>query len=134
MSVARQVVQAWMQGLQQLDIESVVDLLAEDAVLEMPLTPAGLPNRLEGREAIAAFLGGHQVFSKLVFHDVDIHDMKDPEMVVVEFQSTGEFAATGNTYENRYVLVMRVRGGQIVLYREYFNPMALTGAFSSREG
>jgi ketosteroid isomerase-like protein len=127
----RAVALRWLRGLEQLDTASVEDVLAEDAVLEMPLAPAGLPSRYEGRDAIAELLRGHQVFSKLAFHDVDIHAMDDPELAVVEFRSEGEFAATGTSYENRYILVMRVRAGQIVLYREYFNPMALAGALPS---
>jgi acetyl esterase len=121
----------WLRRLAQLDIGSVLELLAEDAVLEMPLAPPGLPSRIEGRDAIAGFLGGHQVFSRLAFHDVDIHTTDDPELAVIEFRSEGEFAATGKAYQNRYALVMRVRAGRIVQYREYFNPMALAGAFPS---
>jgi len=55
----------------------------------------------------------------------------DPELVVVEFRSTGTFEATGLGYANRYALILRARGGRIVLYREYFNPLALVGAVDS---
>jgi ketosteroid isomerase-like protein len=121
----------WLEALHALDIPSAVELLADDAVLEMPLAPPGLPDRFEGKAAIGAFLAGSQVFSKLDFHDVEVHTTSDPELAIVEFRSTGTFDATGRDYANRYALFIRARAGRIVLYREYFNPLALAGAFAN---
>lgn len=131
MSEVQDLAERWLEALHALDIPSAIELLADDAVLEMPLVPPGLPDRIEGKAAIGAFLDGSQVFSKLDFHDVDVHATSDPELAVVEFRSTGTFDATGLDYANRYALVIRARAGRIVLYREYFNPLALAGAFSS---
>jgi ketosteroid isomerase-like protein len=121
----------WLAALHALDIPAAAELLAVDAVLEIPLAPPGLPDRFEGRVTIAGFLGASQVFSALAFHDVEVHTTSDPEVAVVEFRSTGTFQATGADYANRYALIIRARAGEIVLYREYFNPMALAGAFTS---
>jgi ketosteroid isomerase-like protein len=121
----------WLEALHALDIPSAIELLANDAVLELPLAPPGLPDRYEGKAAIGAFLGGSQLFSRLEFHDVEVHTTTDPDVAVVEFRSTGTFKATGADYANRYALVIRARAGRIELYREYFNPMALAGAFAS---
>jgi ketosteroid isomerase-like protein len=38
------------------DMEQVASYYAEDAVLEFPFAPPGMPSRLEGREAIRAAL------------------------------------------------------------------------------
>jgi ketosteroid isomerase-like protein len=121
----------WLGALHDLDIPSAVELLADNAVLEMPLAPPGLPDRFEGKAAIAAFLGASQVFSRLEFHDVEVHATGDADVAIVEFRSTGTFKATGSDYANRYALVIRARAGRIALYREYFNPMALAGAFAN---
>jgi ketosteroid isomerase-like protein len=99
MSEVQDLAERWLGALHALDIPTAVELLADDAVLEMPLAPPGLPNRFEGKAAIRTFLTGTQLFSKLEFH--------------------------------RYALVIRAREGQVVLYREYFNPLALAGAFKS---
>lgn len=129
MSEAQDLAQRWLGALHALDIGAAVELLADDAVLEIPLAPPGLPDRFEGKAAIEAFLSSSQVFSKLDFHDIAVHETSDPELVVVEFRSSGTFTATGLNYANRYALVVRARNGRIVLYREYFNPLALAGAF-----
>ncbi|WP_353358269.1 nuclear transport factor 2 family protein [Mycobacterium sp.] len=129
MSEVQDLAERWLGALHALDIPAAVELLADGAVLEMPLAPPGLPNRFEGKAAIRAFLSGSQLFSKLEFHDVEVHATSDPELAVVEFRSTGTFEATGLEYANRYALVVRAREGRIVLYREYFNPLALAGAF-----
>jgi ketosteroid isomerase-like protein len=128
-SEVQDLAERWLGALHALDIPAAVELLADGAVLEMPLAPPGLPNRFEGKAAIRAFLSGSQLFSKLEFHDVEVHATSDPELAVVEFRSTGTFEATGLEYANRYALIVRARAGRIVLYREYFNPLALAGAF-----
>lgn len=130
-SEVQDLAERWLGALHALDIPAAVELLADDAVLEMPLAPRGLPDRFEGKAAIRAFLTGSQYFSKLEFHDVEVHVTSDPELAVVEFRSTGTFEATGLEYANRYALFLRARGGRIVLYREYFNPLALAGALES---
>jgi uncharacterized protein len=131
MSEVQDLAERWLGALHALDIPAAVELLADDAVLEMPFAPPSLPDRFEGKVAIRAFLSGSQYFSKLEFHDVEVHVTSDPELVVVEFRSTGTFEATGLGYANRYALILRARGGRIVLYREYFNPLALVGAVDS---
>jgi hypothetical protein len=131
MTGVRSLVDRWLEALHTLDIGAAVELLADDAVLEMPLAPPGLPERVEGKAAIRGFLTDSQFFSKLEFHDVLVHRTSDPELVLVEYRSTGTFEATGSEYANRYALVFRAREGRIVLYREYFNPMALTTALES---
>ena len=34
----------------------------------------------------------------------------------------GVFAGNGATYQNRYIMVFGFRDGQIVLWREFYNP------------
>lgn len=131
MSDAQTLARRWLDALHVLDIDAAVELLADDAVLEIPLAPPGLADRFEGKAAIAAFLGASQVFAKLDFHDIEVRETTDPEVAVVEFRSTGTFKATDLDYANRYVLIIRARSGQIVLYREYFNPLALAAAFGN---
>jgi hypothetical protein len=121
----------WLRGLQALDIESIVQLLADDAVMELPLAPPELPNRFESKREIHEFLVSHQAFSTLEFHDIEMHATVDPDTVVAEFRSTGTFSATGGKYANRYAVVIKAHESRIILYREYFNPLALAGAFAS---
>ncbi len=45
-------------------------------------------------------------------------------------RSNGIVKHNGNTYANRYVGIFRLRDGEIVTWREYFNPEEATRALS----
>ena len=110
------------------DVEGQADLFAPDGVLEWPFAPAGVPARLEGREAIRQVLEpiGRRTGMRSV-----VHETLDPEVVVVEVELEGEVVATGDTYRLPYIQVFRVRDGAIVSFRDYFGPrtaQALTAA------
>ena len=104
---------------------SYVDMLAEDGVVEFPYAIPGLPQRLEGRAALAAHLeriAGMIEFSH--FADMVKHETSDPETVIIEFSGYGRSAASGEPYEQRYVSVITMRDGYIVRYKDYWNPVA----------
>lgn len=99
------------------------DMFAEDGLLEIPLGRPLLPDRLHGREEIRRVLAPVQkrayemhpsTRSKLV-----VHETKDPEVVVCEFESARQELSTGNVYLMPYVHVVRVRDGEIVHLRDY---------------
>ncbi len=103
--------------------QSLIDLMAEDAVMEFPFAPPGRPRRIEGKNNIIkynqAILGIATVTS---FTDVEIYRMIDPDCVVVEMTGHGTVRATGDAYERRYVEVCRTKNGRIQLLRDYWNP------------
>jgi ketosteroid isomerase-like protein len=108
-----------------------VDCFAEDGVLELPFAPPGVPRRLVGRVAIKRMLepayraareAGRQITG---YRDERIHvDAEDPEVVTHEFTLDGRDAA-GASYAHAFVQVTRVRDGQIVEMRDYFDSFAL---------
>jgi ketosteroid isomerase-like protein len=104
-------------------------------VHELPFAPPGVVRRLEGREAVRAHFAqmSDRPRRETGFRPVCIHETKDPEVIVVELDAEGVVTATGQPYVLRYVEVIRVRDGQIVLWRDYWNPLAtgeLEGAVS----
>jgi uncharacterized protein len=114
------------------DMEQVASYYAEDAVLEFPFAPPGMPSRLEGREAIRAALvrageasraAGRRIVG---YSSVRTHETTDPAVVIVEFDLDGEVASTGQTYRLSYIQVVRARDGQLVSFRDYLNPLAMT--------
>jgi ketosteroid isomerase-like protein len=114
--------------LQAMEIERLLDLFADDMVLEMPVRGAGGPERLEGKEAVGAFLRRFpQIFRRLDFVAHTEYPMADPSLVAAEYRSEGE-AHTGLPYRNVYAAIFRVRDGKIVLWREYFNPIVINNA------
>jgi ketosteroid isomerase-like protein len=107
-----------------------VDCFAADGVLEMPFAPIGMPRRRVGRDAIrralepmyrAARAAGHEV---LAYDDVRAHDTADPEVVIVELVAQG-VQADGTPYQMPFIQVVRVRGGEIVELRDYFDSLAM---------
>jgi NAD(P)-dependent dehydrogenase (short-subunit alcohol dehydrogenase family)/ketosteroid isomerase-like protein len=110
------------EALSRLDIDAMVALFAPDAAFELPFAPAGIPNRIDGRDAIAQFLKTSLADLKTLAVDiVSLHDCPDSETVIVEWESDAR-RRDGSVYANQYVQVIRFRGAEIALWKEYFNP------------
>jgi len=108
------------------DAEAFVQMFSEDGVMEFPFALPGVPRRVEGREALSArlnFLSGLIEFSSV--SDVVKHETSDPEVFILEFAGFGKGLATGEPYEQRYISVIRIRNGQIIHYKDYWNPIAV---------
>jgi hypothetical protein len=107
---------------------------AEDGVLEYPYAPPGLKTPLVGRDAIIA---NFQIIRKLLridnVTDVVVHEMDDPQVVMIEFAGHGEGLITGEPYDQRYISVIRLRDGHIVHYKDYWNPLALLRTLKGEE-
>ena len=52
----------------------------------------------------------------------ELHELADPDALVVEYQSDGLVRSTGKPYRNRYIGVFRFRDGRICAWREFHNP------------
>jgi uncharacterized protein len=129
---AREVTEAMVASLERMDLNGFADLFAEDAVFEYPFGWPGAPSRFTDRETLREHLVATRadVPSRLtidVMHAV-LHETTDPEVVVVELEVEG----TRNTGEAvRFasgVGVVRVRGGEVVHYRDYTNPVGAARA------
>lgn len=117
------------------DIERWLELFADDAVVEFPYAPQlGLPERLEGREAIRQYFAETpKHFRGLVFTKVQRYLTTDPEVALAEAHGSATIAVTGNPYEQDYVMMVKTREGKISLYREYWNPLPGLKAFGGEQ-
>jgi uncharacterized protein len=109
----------------------VADLYAPDAVHEWPFALPGAPQRLTGRDQIRAFFtraAGGSRFDFREFRNVVVHETADPEVIIAEYDIHGQITDTGRPFVFSYILVLRVRDGQIVSLRDYLNPLAMTTA------
>jgi uncharacterized protein len=114
--------------LRSYDI-SYADCFAEQAVLVMPFAPPGMPRRIEGRDAIRNLLEPRYRASResgrriIEYRDLRVHDTADPEVIIAEFEA---IVAQGDEaqYELPFILVIRVRDGEIVEQRDYFDSLA----------
>lgn len=129
MLTPRQVFERIQHATLNLDA-TFADLYAPDAVHEWPFPMPGAPRRLEGREAISAFFSRAAGGSRLAFHafrNVRVHETTDPEVIIAEYDIEGEIK-DGDPFVFSYILVLRVRDGQIIELRDYLNPLAMTEA------
>src|SRR5689334_19905835 len=110
--------EVWEQALrhhQQGDFDAYADMFAVDGVMEVHFAPEGFPRRMEGREEIRRTLGHYWAAAKkrgrrmLGFTPSAVHESRDPEVVIVEFDVHSEL--DGETYSTSYVHIVRARAG-----------------------
>ncbi|TLQ42334.1 nuclear transport factor 2 family protein [Streptomyces marianii] len=108
------------------DIPGWVDLWAEHGVMEFPFAPPGRPARLEGKQAVAAYMHGYPDHIDLHdFPDLRIHRTTEPGTIVAEMRGVGRVVATGGPFDMTYIAVVTVRDGRFTSYRDYWNPLAV---------
>jgi len=104
------------------------DLFAEDGVLRLPFAPPGMPREIRGREAIRASRTsdtGRRSLLAMDGVDLVVRETDDPEVVVTEIEHYGHSQALDGPYRFRALGVVRVRGGEIVSYDDYMDPIAM---------
>ena len=109
------------------DADDFADLFAPDGVIEAPFAPPGAPARLEGREAIREY-SRHVMASPLRLEDFEVAELyqtQDPEVVIVEMRTKGTVTTTGQSFAATSIQVLRIRDGQIVLFRDFADPGVL---------
>jgi hypothetical protein len=110
------------------DIDGFADLFAPDGVIEFAFHgPSGTPVRIEGREAIRAYSRQFKA-SPLRLEDfevVEVHQTQDPEVAIVEMRSTATLTTTGQSLATTSIQILRIRDGQIVLFRDFADPRIL---------
>ena len=104
------------------DVDGFAELFAPDGVIEGPFTgPPGAALRLEGREAIREY--SRRVMASPLrlddFEATELYQTQDPEVVIVEMLTKGTLTATGRSFVATSIQVLRIREGQIVLFRDY---------------
>lgn len=114
-----------------LDVDSLIEQFADDAVMELPFAPGSMPRRYEGREEIHGFQRYVQgSFSSFSMVCDAIHETADPNVVIAEHHSEGVVTETGREYRNRYCTVFTFGpDGRVVGWREYYDAGAVVAAF-----
>ena len=105
------------------------DLWAEDVVIETPFAPAGRSRRIDGRQRFLDETRESRTSLPVRFdemRDVTVHDAGDT--VVLEYELAGTVLTTGRQAAARFVVVARLRDGQVTLWREYQDRAAMAEA------
>jgi ketosteroid isomerase-like protein len=131
MSETAELFRAGLERLAGGDLGGYLDLCSEDVEVEFPFAPPGRPQRVRGREDLRRYLepllarAAYDEISDLVVYETDVAGT-----IVAEMTIGLRMLDSGRAYARRYVVVVRSAGGQVVSYREYWNP----GALSDRAG
>src|SRR5947209_19875671 len=110
------------------DIDGFADLFAPDGVMEFAFHgPSGTPVRIEGREAIRAY--SRQIMTSPLrledFEVVELYQTQDPEVAITGMRSTATLTTTGRSFTATSIQILRIRGSQIVLFRDFADPRVL---------
>jgi ketosteroid isomerase-like protein len=100
-------------------------LYAEHTHVEHPFHPLR-PPPLHTRDELRAHFTGGGAGPALRREPVDIriHQTADPEVIVAEFAYAGTNLDTGESFRIPAIFVLRVRDGEIVESRDYFDHVA----------
>jgi ketosteroid isomerase-like protein len=108
-----------LTGITEGRFADVLDLYAEDVVVEQPfMLPE--PLRIAGKDALRAHFAAAPADINLVATNVVVRQTDDPEVVVGEWDYT-----VNGRGSLANVIIMRVRDGLIVASRDYHNHAAI---------
>ena len=132
MTIASDLLQRHVQTLVE-DNAQWQTLIADDLLWELVYAPSiGHPARLSGRVEVVRhvtwFLGAVENFR---FFDLRVYPSADPEAAVAEVKAEALIKATGRTYRQEYVFILRAKGGKIAHLREYFDPVRAAKAMDT---
>ncbi len=128
---ADRVIDTLLDSLRRHDMRAFADQWAVDGVMEFPFAPPGYP-RLLGRDEVWNYV---KDYTKAIRLDIITEDTRhhtlDPETVILEFSVEGVAVQTGSPYRMRYISVITVGHQGIRLYRDYWNPLAVTDSLGN---
>lgn len=130
MSQARspeEVFRALVEGVAAGRWEELPDLYAEQTDVVHPFDPLRRPalrTRDELREHFKPTGAGPRLDRQAA--NIIIHETADAEVIIAEFEYWGTVVETGESFVLPAIFVMRVRDGEIVSSRDYFDHV--TGA------
>lgn len=110
-------------------------LHGEDMIVEAPFAPPGRPRRFRGRAEFEAHHANRAALPVRFeeFRNVTVHETTDPEVIVVEYEMAGTVTTTGRSASAPFVLVLRVRDGRVLLWREYQNVLTIAEALGTQD-
>lgn len=121
----REVFLALVNGVAEGRWEELPDLYAEQTHVVHPFDPLRAP-ALRTRDELRAHFTPTDASPRPHRRpaNITIHETTDPEVIVAEFEYQGTIAATGEPFAQPAIFVLRVRNGEIVESRDYFDHMS----------
>ncbi|MCE3551656.1 nuclear transport factor 2 family protein [Pseudonocardia sp. RS11V-5] len=129
MSTGQKVIERYVEIMNELDIDALGEIFADDVVVRLPFAPDPVPKVTEGKEAVLALYGGFpHLVGPLGFHDLVISPLATEGEFVAEYRSDTTMLATGQPYRNAYISTFTVRDGKLAAFAEFFDPLVFLQA------
>ncbi|GAA2778070.1 nuclear transport factor 2 family protein [Crossiella cryophila] len=118
----REVFLALVDGVGSGRWEELPDLYAEHTHVVHPFDPLRAP-ALRTREELRAHFTPVDASPRprRWAADITVHETADPEVIIAEFEYRGTTTDTGEEFSQPAIFVLRVRDGEIVESRDYFD-------------
>jgi ketosteroid isomerase-like protein len=125
----REVFLALVHGVAEGRWGELPSLYAEQTDVLHPFDPLRAP-ALRSRDALREHFTPTRAGVRLDRRpaNITIHETTDPEVIVAEFEYQGTAADTGEPFVLPGIFVLRVRDGEIVSSRDYFDHVAAARA------
>jgi uncharacterized protein len=120
-----------MKLADEMRVDELVALFADDAVMELPFAPGKMPRRHVGKSAIGAFQRfARDAFSEFSMTVDAVHVTADPNVVIAEHRSNAVVAENGRSYCNHYVTFFTFdTDGLVASWREFYDAGVVVRAF-----
>lgn len=113
-----------LQALKIGDIERYVAIYASDGVHEFPFAPAGRPQRLQGRDQIAAYMG--RLPSLIRFGTISILSVREAgDELIVEARGSHHRLPDNEAFDLGYVWFITRIDGKVTRFRDYMSAIAV---------
>ncbi len=114
-----------IEALQAGNIDGWTEIYAPDAVHEFPFAPEGAIRRLEGRDAIAAYM--RQLPQRIRFGSLsDVRVREAGDEVIIEATGHHRRVADDTPRDLNYVWFITLSDGKVISIRDYMNPLQLS--------
>ncbi len=131
-ATAKDLAQTYLDALQAKDKGTILSILADEFVLEVPCNVSGTNDFSDSWRGIEIasekYDDTFERIEVLQYTDVEIFGGSDGTVAFAEGLGVMKMA-TGLPYENRYVFRFDAENGKITRIREYLNPVTSAIAF-----
>jgi ketosteroid isomerase-like protein len=122
-----------LEALGCKDFDAFEVYLDENLLSEWPYAVMeGFPTEVVGARRLRTMLETSMAtFSSYAYRIIEIHELIDPNRLIVEYSSHSTYLPRGTPYSNRYISVVFFHDGKIVRWREYLNPKVIIDALGA---
>ncbi len=114
-----------IEALQAGNIDGWMEIYSPDAVHEFPFAPEGAPRRLEGRDAIAAYMS--QLPSRIRFGSLsNVRVREAGDELIIEATGHHHRLPENTPRDLSYIWFITLRDGKVTHFRDYMNPLQLS--------